>query len=130
MQKVLKSTQTKSTEFDFVIVDSDQIEVKDWSEIYNSDGIQSYDEVQDIEAEMIEYRDGHNWQTDVIDDGNYPYPALEKVSRELSEIILAELEQAEFPAFERGFSRCTVEDYKFTKSQYAHHYGILVEYAR
>lgn len=130
MKKVLKFTDNKNTEFDFVIVDGNQIESKDWSEIYNSDGVQLYDGVQDIQSEAVEYHNGRNWQTDVIDDGNYPYPALEKVGRELSEIILEELGQAQFPTFERGFATCTVQNYKFIKSQYPQHYGVLVEYAR
>lgn len=125
MSKVLSVIEQK--DYDFIIVDDEMIESCDWSAVYNQYGQLMYDEEQNIEVDCIQYNDGRNFRTLVIDDQTYPQPDLKYTSEEEESAILAELEGSEnWPEYERGVSSIETENYTFTKDLFASTVGIRV----
>lgn len=110
------------------IFDADQVETKDWSEIYSNYGQKQFDEYQGLEVEVIEYHDGHNWQSLVIYDQTYPYPALSEIKGEEAEAILAEFKDATDWTENRGIRTSKTTNYMFEKSAWQGSYpGVRVE---
>lgn len=101
---------------DIYIFDDEQIEIKDWSEVYGNYGQKQFDEEQGLDVELIEYHDGHNYQSLVIWDNTYPHPALRELDPQESRDILAELEFAAWGQPNQGITEGKTETYTFSTS--------------
>lgn len=128
--KLIKKRVFKKThdDEDIYIFDDEQISLKDWSEIYDQYGQKQLDEPQNIESEVIEFHNGHNWQSLVIEDQAYPHPSLKELDPQETRSILEALDGAEFGQYNKGIATAETDNCIFSKSLWQNSYpGIRCE---
>ena len=84
------------------------------------------DEEAHVQAQFIDYWDGHNWRTFYLDiDGtDYRDGELLDDDDETAKQILAEFKEAEFSQYKQGVSHAETEHYIFSKSQFVNSFWI------
>lgn len=89
---------------------------------------QEGDDEEHIGATFIEYWDGHNWQSYILETDYDNDVALDGFllpeDDETAKKILDEFEKAEFGDWQYGFCTAETENYVFTKSQFQGNFAL------
>lgn len=109
---VLRPTQ--ETDYEFIIVNEDQIENRSLDDCYDQYGDPLEDDGQ--EYEVIIYHDGHNWRSKFV--GGDGYPDFERVDSDEAKAILADFNDSSFEEDTPGILKGETDSFTFFKSSW------------
>ena len=119
---VLRPTQ--ESEYEFIIVNEDQIEFRSLNNCYDNYGNPLEDDGQ--EYEVICYHDGHNWRSKFVDENEFS--DFKRVEESEGNEILSEFEGASFEEEAMGLRKAQTDRFTFFRSNWQSAFEIAYGY--
>lgn len=113
MSNLTVLTPTQDSEFEFIIVNEDQIEMRSLDQCYDNYGNHLEDDGE--EYEVIVYHDGHNFRSKFVGGHGSDF---ERVEENKAAQILSEFEFASFENDAPGIVKSETDRFTFFKSNW------------